>query len=125
MEDGALCFRSLLGDCSTLEVELWGVYIGLGCAWARGLRRVLVETDCMEACRLLQGGLHASDISNLTKHIHEICKRGWMISFHHVSHSENKVADFLVKQVNGVDFDIYLFDNPLTYVVHCLQDDEG
>ncbi|KAK8590066.1 hypothetical protein V6N12_024450 [Hibiscus sabdariffa] len=95
-----------------------------GCAWARGLCWVFVETDCLEACRILQGRPHAPDISNLTKHIFEICNREWMVSFHHVPRSGNKVVDFLAKQVNGENFDIQLFENPSNPVFQLLQADD-
>ncbi|KAK8524822.1 hypothetical protein V6N12_029677 [Hibiscus sabdariffa] len=123
MEDGVLDFRSSLG-----YVLFWkpnfGVCILVWVVLGHGMRRILVETDCLDVCRLLQGSPHAPGISNLTKHIHEICKHEWMVSFHHVPRSDNQIADLLAKHVNGEDFDIHLFDSPPTYIVHLLQVDE-
>ncbi|KAK8613638.1 hypothetical protein V6N13_101395 [Hibiscus sabdariffa] len=37
-----------------LEVKLWGVFIGLRCAWDMGAQWVVIETDGIEVVSLLQ-----------------------------------------------------------------------
>ncbi|KAK8606351.1 hypothetical protein V6N13_030637 [Hibiscus sabdariffa] len=48
-------FNKALGRCSIKEAELWGILIGLECAWNAGFRQVMVECDSLDVVRLLRG----------------------------------------------------------------------
>lgn len=47
-------FARRLGHCSIQEAELWAIWYGMRMASDQGIPKVLVETDCMEAVRLLE-----------------------------------------------------------------------
>ncbi|KAF7804601.1 putative ribonuclease H protein At1g65750 family [Senna tora] len=49
-----LCgFSRNVGSCSITFTELWGVLSGLQVAWNRGFKKVIIETDCLNARRLI------------------------------------------------------------------------
>ncbi|KAL4388073.1 hypothetical protein GQ457_09G018440 [Hibiscus cannabinus] len=49
-------FAKSLGVCSVVDVELWGVYIGLSLAWNVRFRNVIIEMDSQESLQIIQGG---------------------------------------------------------------------
>ncbi|KAE8707058.1 hypothetical protein F3Y22_tig00110387pilonHSYRG00750 [Hibiscus syriacus] len=61
-------FAKFIGICSTLEAELWGIYIGMVLAWDLGIRRVIVESDNKEAILLVSGVAvrHVDKLAKLT-----------------------------------------------------------
>ncbi|KAE8696542.1 putative calcium-binding protein CML28 [Hibiscus syriacus] len=62
-------FSKLIGICSIVEAELWGIHEGLFHGWNLGERLITVETDSLDAVRMLK----------------------------HISRNANKVTDKLAK----------------------------
>ena len=67
--------RNTHGDCiagfvcrqlinSSINAEIWSILHGLKCAWDRGLRNILLETNSIEALKMVQD-------SNLEDNINE------------------------------------------------------
>ncbi|XP_039051031.1 uncharacterized protein LOC120192305 [Hibiscus syriacus] len=46
-------FKKFLGVCSSLEAELWGIYVGFLRAWNTGVRRVVVENDNLNVINMM------------------------------------------------------------------------
>ncbi|MBA0681622.1 hypothetical protein Goari_023411 [Gossypium aridum] len=46
-------FSQVIGVCSLVEAELWGVYVKFMHAWQMGVRRIVLETDNLEAVSLI------------------------------------------------------------------------
>ncbi|KAL4363632.1 hypothetical protein GQ457_04G016990 [Hibiscus cannabinus] len=88
-----LGFAKSIGVYSVVEAELWGVFTGLSCAWNLEIRNVDVEIDSFEALCFIKEGSKGKGWPGLVLYIMELCARNWSISFRHVHHEGNKVAD--------------------------------
>ncbi|KAK8693989.1 hypothetical protein V6N13_071553 [Hibiscus sabdariffa] len=57
--DGCWLFGTarFVGRCLVLLVELWAIHNGLAQAWMRGYRNVEIESDSLEAVRLVNSAL--------------------------------------------------------------------
>ncbi|KAK8571784.1 hypothetical protein V6N12_027857 [Hibiscus sabdariffa] len=116
---GVSGFRSLLAH----DVELWRIFISLYCSLDWGLRRVMVETDCLDVIRLFINGLSLQGVSSMVRHIFELCSQDWVVSFHHVLSSGNRVADSLIKSSVCEDLSTRIFMAPLALISQLLQTD--
>ncbi|KAK8599952.1 hypothetical protein V6N12_049818 [Hibiscus sabdariffa] len=83
----------------------------------------MVEIDCLDVVRLLSFGAPPQGASSLVRHIFELCKREWDVSFHHVLRSSNRVADCLARSVAWEDFTTRLFRVPSAPVSQILYVD--
>ena len=89
-------FARNIGICSSVTAELWAIYIGLQLVWAKGFRKVLLESDCRVALGLITGDCVKIDRNyNLTMHIRAMLGRDWEIVTGHVYREANCVADWL------------------------------
>ncbi|MBA0600311.1 hypothetical protein Gorai_006502, partial [Gossypium raimondii] len=50
-----------IGVCSTLDAELWEIMDGLGIAWKRGVKQLLVKSDCLVAVNMLNGQIDETE----------------------------------------------------------------
>ncbi|KAL4385886.1 hypothetical protein GQ457_09G014090 [Hibiscus cannabinus] len=113
-------FSKFIGCCSIVETELWAIWVGLGLAWSKGFRPVMVETDCLDAIRLLRClTLRGSSIT-LVRDIQRLCNQNWHVSFHRVSRSNNRVAYSLAKLATSSSFDVLHFAAPSFGIVYLL-----
>ncbi|KAE8728903.1 hypothetical protein F3Y22_tig00004045pilonHSYRG00033 [Hibiscus syriacus] len=86
-------FSKVIGICSIVEVELWGIHEGLSHAWNLGERLITVETDSLEAVRMLK----------------------------HISRNANKVMDRLAKIVATRGEVHMVFSTPPLEVIDFIQ----
>ncbi|KAK8665112.1 hypothetical protein V6N13_005287 [Hibiscus sabdariffa] len=63
------------------------------------------------------------ECSNLVLHILDLCVRRWEVTFSHVAHSSNKIADYLVKMGFGGEFDVQILNIPPVSVAQNFQDE--
>lgn len=68
-------FSHRLDACTSLEAELWGLYHGLSLAWGKGYKKMIIETDSMEAIELFdKRGSCSHHLQHLLEGILEIGK---------------------------------------------------
>ncbi|KAL4309245.1 hypothetical protein GQ457_01G013180 [Hibiscus cannabinus] len=83
----------------------------------------MVETDCLDVIRLFINGFPTQGVSSLVQHISKLCSRDWIVSFHHVLRSGNRVADSLAKSSGCEDLSTRIFRVPSTSISQLLQVD--
>ncbi|KAL4284759.1 hypothetical protein GQ457_16G014900 [Hibiscus cannabinus] len=115
-----LGFSKFVGICSVVEAELWGVFVGLLCAWNLQLPKLVVEIDSMDALRLLQSNSHQQGVLSVVLHILELCARPWDVRFQFIGRDGNGVADGMAKLASGFNFDLYTFLHPPVEVLDLL-----
>ncbi|KAL4296207.1 hypothetical protein GQ457_12G027640 [Hibiscus cannabinus] len=79
-----------------LEVELWGIHIGLSLAYELGYKRLEVESDSWDAINLVKGLSVEQNCPILVLYIHESCNQSWEVRFSHIQREGNEVADHLL-----------------------------
>ncbi|KAE8692126.1 hypothetical protein F3Y22_tig00110858pilonHSYRG00043 [Hibiscus syriacus] len=94
---GMLGFSKAIGICSIVEAELWGIHEGLSHAWNLGERQVMVETDCLEAVRMLQESYKKASIITLLDCVKGLLHRDWNVVLKYIHRAANKVANTLAK----------------------------
>ncbi|KAH1090636.1 hypothetical protein J1N35_017893 [Gossypium stocksii] len=62
--------------CSVLEVELWGPFEGVKLAWEKGVKKIALEMDFIDAINLLSGqtrdqNLLSGKVRNLLERMEE------------------------------------------------------
>ncbi|KAK8514764.1 hypothetical protein V6N12_057660 [Hibiscus sabdariffa] len=77
---------------------MWAIHDGLLQAWDLGYTRIELESDCLEAVRIIHSESSALAGSALVSSIKEVLGRGWTVVVKHVGRGSNRVADFLAAQ---------------------------
>ncbi|KAK8975615.1 hypothetical protein V6N11_004994 [Hibiscus sabdariffa] len=77
-------FSRKLGVCLILEAELWGLYEGLLAAWSINIRYLIIESDNLEAVKLLNNRNGLSIFPSIVHYIVEIMKRPWTTKLFHI-----------------------------------------
>ncbi|KAK9019581.1 hypothetical protein V6N11_054097 [Hibiscus sabdariffa] len=108
--DGA--YRASDGRASCGESELRGVYVGLQCSWDFGLRNLLVEVDCLDVLRLLQGEFDSEGAPGIVAHIRDLYDRDWQVVLQHVRREGNKVADAMTRLSMDRELAVSLYYDP-------------
>ncbi|MBA0605953.1 hypothetical protein Godav_018480, partial [Gossypium davidsonii] len=67
-------FSHLLGKCSILEAELWGILDSLALVQEKQGNKVLIQTNSLEAIKAIQDSVLTSSRSTLIKWIHHLLK---------------------------------------------------
>ncbi|KAK8987735.1 hypothetical protein V6N11_027478 [Hibiscus sabdariffa] len=76
-----LSFSKFIGVCFVVEAELWGVLVGLWCAWKLHVTKLVVEIDSMDALRLIQSSSGDHGVLSVVLHNLELCARPWESRF--------------------------------------------
>ncbi|KAL4279622.1 hypothetical protein GQ457_03G027550 [Hibiscus cannabinus] len=120
-----ISFTKAIGVCAVVDAELWGIYIGLVCAWDLHVTGVVVETDCLGALNFIRLGRNGKGSHGLVLHILELCHRFRTVSFQHVKRNSNRVADQMAKLAIFDGLEVCIFHVPPVEVGHILQTDVG
>lgn len=98
-------FKSLIGREEVIDAELWGFLLGLILAADLGLRKLVVETDCLEMKGWSQREQMFEEIRFLLSQFEacEVC---------HVYREQNKVANMLIQNCVGPDPFCFYFPQP-------------
>ncbi|KAK8496054.1 hypothetical protein V6N13_089437 [Hibiscus sabdariffa] len=79
-------------------------------AWFLGSRDLIVESDSVDALRMLQQRSTKSGLFTIISHIFQLCNKDWRIDFSKVDRRNNGVADGLAKLASDASFDVMTFD---------------
>ncbi|KAE8678230.1 hypothetical protein F3Y22_tig00111427pilonHSYRG00075 [Hibiscus syriacus] len=105
----------------SLEEELWGIHEGLAHAWNLGERQIMVETDSLEATRMLKENSKRDSIFTLIDRVNELINRDRNVVLKHISRTANKVVDKLAK-IAATRGDIHMvFSTPPLEVIDLVQ----
>ncbi|MBA0549533.1 hypothetical protein Golob_020558, partial [Gossypium lobatum] len=119
----------LLGKCSILEAELWGILDSLALVQEKQGNKVLIQTDSLEAIKAIQDSILMSSSSTFIKWIHHLLKNveDWkwhsVLPFNCVSYgleSGEKLGNRSGKGFRSCNTDILL---PLTPIVEFVKTD--
>ncbi|KAE8689105.1 hypothetical protein F3Y22_tig00110943pilonHSYRG00004 [Hibiscus syriacus] len=118
-----LGFGKLLGICSIIEAELWGIHEGLSHAWNLGERQIMVEADSLEVIRMLQGNINRGSIFTLLDRVSVLLNQEWTVTLRHINRDANKVADKLARLAAARSDDHTVFYSPPPKVLSLIQHD--
>ncbi|KAK9029308.1 hypothetical protein V6N11_026427 [Hibiscus sabdariffa] len=105
-------FSKRIGICSVLEAELWGIYEGLLAAWTIGSRYLLVESDCLEAIKLVNNRRNSDGVLSMVLSIDEVLNRPWCVRFSHIARDGNHAADWMAKLASSDDLLCHRYLSP-------------
>ncbi|KAJ1418541.1 Ribonuclease H domain [Sesbania bispinosa] len=97
-------FSCSCGQGSSLLVELCALKLGLFIAWDKGCRKLLVDSDSLEAPHIINRGTPSvgTQFGDVILEIVELLHHSWDIKVFHVLREANVIADFLVKLEESV-----------------------
>ncbi|KAK9008347.1 hypothetical protein V6N11_075245 [Hibiscus sabdariffa] len=107
-----LGYSKRIGVCSVLESELWRLFEGLVSAWSLRIRCLIVETDSLEAYRLVTNPTVTGGGFTLLAFIVELASHNWEIRFRHVHRGGNVLADRMAKMALDSDLIVHRFLDP-------------
>ncbi|KAF7844997.1 ribonuclease H [Senna tora] len=117
-------FTRRLGSCSSIQAELWSVYLGLFTAWQYGFRRVAVEMDSLVACEMIKGTIpDTHPCASLVGRIQVFCQRDWEVQILHTYREGNKAADAMAREAFHGGNSLSFVDAPSPKVVAALEAD--
>ncbi|MFQ6649640.1 hypothetical protein Gotur_023345, partial [Gossypium turneri] len=86
-------FRKKLGRCSIFNAKLWVILCGLEVARLRDYRKVIVESDCLEAVECLTDRSGDCHSMTLVRKITTVKKYFQMVKCQFIRREGNMVAD--------------------------------
>ncbi|KAL4297736.1 hypothetical protein GQ457_12G008990 [Hibiscus cannabinus] len=103
-------YARYVGRCDALLAELWAIHDGLLLAWDLGFQLVELESDCLEAVRVISSRSNVLSTSALVGSIASLISREWTVEVRHITRDSNGVADKLAKRgrVLGMDSTIFV-----------------
>ncbi|KAL5763133.1 hypothetical protein ACOSP7_019397 [Xanthoceras sorbifolium] len=109
-----------------LEAELNAVLLGLDMVWDAGFRKVIVESDCLEAITLIQNDC---SINNPLWWLIQKCKKAvskeWSCHLAHIYRECNGAADALAGMGHVCSNSICFFDTTPLSISHIVKRDAG
>ncbi|KAF2289543.1 hypothetical protein GH714_037031 [Hevea brasiliensis] len=95
-----LGFGFNIGETSVLATELIGISFGLQLAWLNGFHRVIVESGCLKAVKLINNeeNIFFHPLAALIQDCRRLMKMDWHCCLSHVYGEQNFCADSLAKQ---------------------------
>ncbi|KAK8982970.1 hypothetical protein V6N11_054955 [Hibiscus sabdariffa] len=112
-----------IGCCSVLTTELWAVQDMLAQAWRLDIRQLVLETDCLEVVKILNGSSKAMDGHSLIRLIQGWTQKNWNLVIRHVTRDHNQLTDKLVALGRTAPRDGVLFVNPPAELLQLVEDD--
>lgn len=91
---------SQTADCvsSPLVAEALALRLGLKIAASKGISQILFLSDCSTLTRVISSKSQIKEIFGILKDIDQISSAFACSCFSHISHSQNRDADYLAKQ---------------------------
>ncbi|KAL4291469.1 hypothetical protein GQ457_14G003410 [Hibiscus cannabinus] len=102
-------YARYVGRCDVLLAELWAIHDGLLLAWDLGFRFVELESDCLEAVRVICSRSDVLSTSALVGAIVRLIGREWTVEVRHITRDSNGVADKLAKRGRELGMDSTIF----------------
>ncbi|KAK8996084.1 hypothetical protein V6N11_076333 [Hibiscus sabdariffa] len=98
---------------TVLIAELWAIHDALQRAWDRGLPKINLESDCLDAVRILNEKSTSLLGNGLVATIFKLLRYDWMVSINHINRACNGVVDRLatLSKANNID-DLQLLEPP-------------
>ncbi|KAL4278978.1 hypothetical protein GQ457_03G027870 [Hibiscus cannabinus] len=96
-----LVLQEVSGSYSVLFVELWAIHDVFFHAWSLGFRRVELDTDNLEASRIVTGISRALVDHSLVGAICTQLSLNWEVEICHIGRTANGVADSLANLARG------------------------
>ncbi|KAL4353303.1 hypothetical protein GQ457_06G005280 [Hibiscus cannabinus] len=118
-----LGFSRFLGHCDSLLAELWAIHDGLLHAWDSGYARVELESDCLEAVRIINSESRALEGSALVSSFVGVISRDWTVTVTHVGRGRNRVADALAARGRDLGAGGMLFLAPPNALVSLIEEE--
>ncbi|KAK9011962.1 hypothetical protein V6N11_040033 [Hibiscus sabdariffa] len=88
---------------------------GLLSAWSLNIPRLVVETDCLEAYKLIMGSNVRRGSSTLLPFIMDLLDRPWEVRLEHARRSGNALADRMAKRAFGNNLIVCCFLDPPSF----------
>ncbi|MBA0820130.1 hypothetical protein Gohar_022159, partial [Gossypium harknessii] len=105
-------YNRLVGTCSILDADLWGIFEGVAIAINKGFDRILIISDSQEAIQVIQGRVTKMSNSALVRRIILLLAKMNFWSIQHVPRDYNKEADSLAKMIVSDNGCIQFFETP-------------
>ncbi|KAF7823270.1 Ribonuclease H protein [Senna tora] len=114
-------FMRNLGDGLVLNAELWGIVCALEVAWRSKFKKVLVESDCLLAVKLVNDSISlAHPCSPILSRIHYWIARDWEVQVVHIHREGNCAADAMAGHALGVSLDLNILNEEILCLVNHL-----
>ncbi|XP_057418459.1 uncharacterized protein LOC130712657 [Lotus japonicus] len=106
-------FSRNLGLSNVFWSELWGIFTALHMSLARGLGKVIVESDSLAAITLVNGGCERTHpYASLVLQIRELMQKDWEVICRHTLREANQVADCLANMAHSLALGHHVYDAP-------------
>ncbi|KAE8709902.1 hypothetical protein F3Y22_tig00110328pilonHSYRG00799 [Hibiscus syriacus] len=105
-------FTKFIGIFSVLEVEFWGVYMGLLRAWELQKTQIILEIDSLEALKAIEAAGEDGNMITLMNYIVAMLRRDWTAHLQYGSLNGNKVTNLMAEIENDNTHDCVKFPAP-------------
>ncbi|KAK8973201.1 hypothetical protein V6N11_037801 [Hibiscus sabdariffa] len=105
-------FTIFIGRCDVLIAEFWAIHGSLRLAWDFGFPCLELESDCLEATRIITSASDTLSHSSLVSSIKEMLAHEWRVVLKHVYRENNKVVDRLAGRGRELGSELMYFPSP-------------
>lgn len=116
-------FYGYLGNCSSLEAELWGIYWGLTIILQKGLANIQIETDSQLAMELIRGGAGENSPYRALIEDANFLLRGCQCTIETIPREANQCADALANLGVNQQEHLILKEDPPVSILSLLTAD--
>ena len=116
-------FHGFIGVANSLLPELMAIRMGLCLAWDHGYRRVLCESDSLEAIRCVNSKAQNHVYGAVIMDIQQWLCREWTVSLSHVLREANACADYLANEGARQHCRLIVLKDPLQGLLPLLHED--
>ncbi|KAL4318921.1 hypothetical protein GQ457_18G007200 [Hibiscus cannabinus] len=120
---GAVTCKGVVKDAEGSGVV--GIYEGILLAWSIGIRKLHVESDCLEVIQLFQNSKAGRGGYSLVAHIDGFLNNQWSVMVKHVFREENCLTVRRAKGASTADLLCHQFLSSLTACLNQLQRDSS
>ncbi|XP_061367963.1 uncharacterized protein LOC133310979 [Gastrolobium bilobum] len=116
-------FTAFIGNCSSLQAELWAIFHGLNFVWNSGWKNIILESDSSQAIGLLTSSGNDSRKLPLVTKIRAALNKDWSVLLKHIPRTCNFCADWLAKKALDDPFGVTTFSSPHFELLNLLAAD--
>ncbi|KAF7844252.1 RnaseH [Senna tora] len=117
-------FTKKLGKGNILLAEMCGILEGLQVAWHNNLKKIIIESDSLQAVSYILASLDRKHpLYPILHKIKLLLANDWDVKVIHISRDSNRIADNLAFRAHVLDFGLYIYDAPPASCVELYRDD--
>ncbi|XP_038998630.1 putative disease resistance RPP13-like protein 1 [Hibiscus syriacus] len=110
-------------DLLLRQNEVWAIYDAHRHAWRLEIKKLILETDCLDVARLIIDNVRTLQGNSIVEAVRRLLQQDWEVKVQHVGRDQNKVAESLARASRGEPIGETGIESPRNFILDQLQED--